>query len=48
MDVVLLWFGVSVVECMGKVKARALDVVNEFCSRLYEEMDFRCEVVNLM
>ena len=47
-DAALLRLGASAVERTGKVKARALDAVNEFCSRLYEEMDFRREAANLM
>ena len=47
MDAALLRLGASAVERTGKVKAKALDAVNEFCSRLYEEMDFRREAANL-
>ena len=46
-DYALLRMGASAVERVGRVRARAVDAVDEFASRLYEEMDFRREAENL-
>lgn len=47
-DAALLRLGASAIEATGRVKAKAVDAVDEFCSRLYEEMDFRNEARNLV
>lgn len=46
-DYALLRLGAWLVERVGGVRARAVDAVDEFASRLYEEMDFRREASNL-
>jgi predicted unusual protein kinase regulating ubiquinone biosynthesis (AarF/ABC1/UbiB family) len=46
-DAALLRLGASAIEATGKVKARAVDAVDEFTSRIFEEMDFRREAENL-
>lgn len=47
-DARVLKFAARAMEVTGLVKARAADAVDEFCSRLYEEMDFRNEARNLV
>ena len=46
-DAWLLRAAAGTLEATGAVKAKAVAAVDEFCSRIFEEMDFRREAANL-